>query len=135
MEAVEAHGLSPGGPALSREEWSELVRQLFPSLIDARARMLTFPVIDAFRDEIYVYAILTDERIRGGRGVRLLSGDEQLTSEQRAWRNRHDPPSDTDFRPRDRRLTRPKSGRRSAWTSAIQALTTAGSVPASSAAR
>jgi len=52
VEAVEAHGLSPGGPALSREEWSELVRQLFPSLVDARARMLTFPAIDAFRDEI-----------------------------------------------------------------------------------
>ena len=56
VEAVEAHGLSPGGPALSREEWSELVRQLFPSLVDARARMLTFPAIDAFRDEIGVGA-------------------------------------------------------------------------------
>jgi transposase len=49
---AEAHGLSPGGPALSPAEWSELVRQLFPELVEPRARSRTFEVIDPFRDDI-----------------------------------------------------------------------------------
>jgi len=47
-----AAGLSPGGPALSRAEWAELVRGWFPGLIDARVRSLTYPVIDAHRERI-----------------------------------------------------------------------------------
>lgn len=49
--AVEA-GLVPGGPALGRAEWAELVRGWFPELVDAKARSLTFPVIDAHRERI-----------------------------------------------------------------------------------
>jgi transposase len=47
---AEAAGLAPGGPPLSRAEWAELVRSWFPELVDAKARSLTFPVINAQRD-------------------------------------------------------------------------------------
>ncbi len=49
--AVEA-GLVPGGPTVSRAEWAELVRGWFPELVDAKARSLTFAVIDAHRARI-----------------------------------------------------------------------------------
>lgn len=49
---AEAAGLAPGGPALSRAEWAELVRSWFPELIDARVRSLTYPLIDAHRERI-----------------------------------------------------------------------------------
>jgi transposase len=49
---AEVAGLSPGGPALSRAEWAELVRGWFPELIDARVRSLTYPLIDAHRERI-----------------------------------------------------------------------------------
>ncbi len=50
-KAVEA-GLAPGGPALGRAEWAELVRGWFPELVDAKARSLTFGVIEAHRERI-----------------------------------------------------------------------------------
>ncbi len=50
-KATEA-GLAPGGPALGRAAWAELVRGWFPELVDAKARSLTFPVIDAHRERI-----------------------------------------------------------------------------------
>ena len=46
---AEGAGLVPGGPPLSRSEWAELVRGWFPELVDARARSLTFPVIEMHR--------------------------------------------------------------------------------------
>jgi transposase len=49
--AVEA-GLVPGGAVLSRAEWVELVRGWFPELVDAKARSLTYPEINAHRDRI-----------------------------------------------------------------------------------
>jgi hypothetical protein len=49
---AEAAGLVPGGPPLSRAEWAELVRGWFPELVDARARSLTFSLIEPFRDQI-----------------------------------------------------------------------------------
>src|SRR4051812_27946946 len=49
---AEAAGLLPGGPALSRSEWAELVRGWFPELVDARARSRTFPVINDHRERI-----------------------------------------------------------------------------------
>ena len=49
---AEEAGLVPGGAPLSRAEWAELVRGWFPGLVDARARSLTFPVIDAHRERI-----------------------------------------------------------------------------------
>jgi transposase len=49
---AEAAGLSPGGPPLSRAEWAELVRGWFPELVDAKARSLTWPVIDSHREMI-----------------------------------------------------------------------------------
>ncbi|MGH9157849.1 MAG: IS21 family transposase [Acidimicrobiales bacterium] len=47
-KATEA-GLTPGGAALGRAEWAELVRAWFPELVDAKARSLTFAAIDAQR--------------------------------------------------------------------------------------
>ncbi len=46
--ATEA-GLAPGGAALGRAEWADLVRAWFPELVDAKARSLTFAVIDSHR--------------------------------------------------------------------------------------
>ncbi len=50
-KATEA-GLAPNGPVLSRAEWAELARGWFPELVDAKARSLTFGVIDAQRERI-----------------------------------------------------------------------------------
>lgn len=52
VAAAEAAGLVPGGAALSRAEWVELVREWFPELIDAQARSLTYPEIDGHRERI-----------------------------------------------------------------------------------
>jgi len=49
---AEAAGLEPGGPALSRAEWVELVRGWFPELVDAKARSLTYAEINTHRDLI-----------------------------------------------------------------------------------
>ena len=49
---AEAAGLVPGGPPLSRAEWTELVRGWFPELLDAKARSLTFGDINVHRDRI-----------------------------------------------------------------------------------
>ncbi len=50
--AAEEAGIVPGGPALGRGEWAELVLGWFPELVDARARSLTFAQIDAHRGRI-----------------------------------------------------------------------------------
>ena len=57
VAAAEAAGLVPGGRPLSRgerveDEWVELVRGWFPTLIDAKARSITYPTINAYRDRI-----------------------------------------------------------------------------------
>lgn len=49
---AEAAGLVPGGPPLSRAEWIELVQGWFPELVDAKARSLTYPEINAHRERI-----------------------------------------------------------------------------------
>jgi len=49
---AEAAGMTPGGPRLSRAEWTVLVGGWFPELADARARSATFPVVEPFRDRI-----------------------------------------------------------------------------------
>ncbi|MST33430.1 IS21 family transposase, partial [Acidimicrobiaceae bacterium USS-CC1] len=49
---AEAAGMAPGGEPLGRAEWAERVRGWFPELVDARARSLTFSVIDVHRESI-----------------------------------------------------------------------------------
>jgi transposase len=49
---AEAAGMAPGGPPLDRSAWAALVAGWFPELVDARARSLTFPAIDAHRERI-----------------------------------------------------------------------------------
>ena len=50
-KAAEA-GLAPGGAALGRAAWAELVRGWFPELVDAKARSRTFGPIEAERERI-----------------------------------------------------------------------------------
>ena len=47
-----AAGLVVGGPPLSRAEWATLAADWFPELVDAKARSLTWPLIDAHRERI-----------------------------------------------------------------------------------
>src|SRR4051794_31894890 len=49
---AEAAGMVPGGPRLSRVEWAELVAGWFPQLVDAKARSLTFGVINEHRQRV-----------------------------------------------------------------------------------
>lgn len=49
---AEAAGLVPGGPPLGRAEWATLVQGWFPELLDARARSLTYPLLDPYRPRI-----------------------------------------------------------------------------------
>ena len=50
VASAESAGIVPGGPALGRAEWAELVRDWFPELVDARARSLTYPRIAPHRE-------------------------------------------------------------------------------------
>jgi hypothetical protein len=52
VSPAEQAGLVPGGPPLSRAQWMELVAGWFPELVDAKARSLTWPMIDVHRDRI-----------------------------------------------------------------------------------
>lgn len=49
---AEAAGIVPDGPPLSRAEWMELVVGWFPELVDAKARSLTWPLVDVHRERI-----------------------------------------------------------------------------------
>ncbi len=52
VKPAEEAGMTPGGAPLSRSEWAALVAGWFPELVDAKARSLTFAVIDAHRERI-----------------------------------------------------------------------------------
>ncbi len=47
-----AAGLAPGGPPLSAEQWTALVEEWFPELIDRRVRQRTWPEIEPHRARI-----------------------------------------------------------------------------------
>ena len=47
-----AAGIAPGGPAMSQEEWAELVRGWFPQLADTRLRQVTWPAIGKHHEYI-----------------------------------------------------------------------------------
>jgi transposase len=49
--ALEA-GIIPGGPPMTRAEWTELVGRWFPEITDTRLRQSTWPEIDKYRDYI-----------------------------------------------------------------------------------
>jgi hypothetical protein len=49
---AEAAGISPGGPPMSEADWSKLIKEWFPGLIDRRLRQVTWPEIDRHRDYI-----------------------------------------------------------------------------------
>jgi transposase len=75
VAAAEAAGLSPGGPVLGRAEWIELVRGWFPELVDAQARSLTYPEINAHRERIQVMlgtntVSTVHQRLRDEHGLR-----------------------------------------------------------------
>jgi transposase len=52
VRPAEEAGMTPGGAPLGRDEWAQLVAGWFPELVDAKARSLTFAVIDAHRERI-----------------------------------------------------------------------------------
>jgi len=45
-------GLAPGGPSLSTDQWSALVAEWFPGLVDRSLRQATWPEIDGHRERI-----------------------------------------------------------------------------------
>jgi hypothetical protein len=47
-----AAGIAPGGRAMSREEWAELVRSWFPEVADTRLRRVTWSAIGEHHDFI-----------------------------------------------------------------------------------
>ncbi|MEO3761820.1 hypothetical protein [Streptomyces sp. B8F3] len=52
LAPAEAAGISPGGPPMSGADWSKLIKEWFPGLIDRRLRQVTWPDIDQHRDYI-----------------------------------------------------------------------------------
>ena len=49
---AQSAGLSPGGPPLSRDQWSALAADWFPELADASGRQATWPEIEAHRAQV-----------------------------------------------------------------------------------
>ena len=49
-----AAGIAPGGRAMSREEWAELVRGWFPEVADTRLRHVTWPAIGEHHEFIAI---------------------------------------------------------------------------------
>jgi transposase len=47
-----AAGLTPGGPAMAQQDWTELVTRWFPQLADGRLRQVTWPQIAVFHEYI-----------------------------------------------------------------------------------
>ena len=47
-----ATGLTPGGPVLSREQWSALAADWFPELVDSSSRQASWPEIETHRAQI-----------------------------------------------------------------------------------
>lgn len=52
LAPAEASGISPGGPPMSESDWSKLIKEWFPGLIDRRLRQVTWPDIDQHRGYI-----------------------------------------------------------------------------------
>jgi hypothetical protein len=47
-----AAGMAPGGPPLTEQQWSELVRTWFPELVDSRLRQSSWPAIEVHHDYV-----------------------------------------------------------------------------------
>ncbi|MGW0732447.1 hypothetical protein [Streptomyces sp. NPDC002851] len=43
---MEAAGITPGGPPMSEEDWTKLIRSWLPEPADKRLRQITWPEID-----------------------------------------------------------------------------------------
>lgn len=52
LQPAVAAGLAPGGPAVTRQEWADLVARWFPQLADGRLRQVTWPQIAVFHEYI-----------------------------------------------------------------------------------
>jgi transposase len=59
LQPAVAAGLTPGGPAMTRQEWADLVTRWFPHLADGRLRQVTWPQIAVFHEYIA-------EHLKGG---------------------------------------------------------------------
>ncbi len=75
LAAAEAAGMTPGGPAVSQQEWARLAREWFPELADTRLRQVTWPAIAEHRDyivaqlEARVTVATIHQRLRDERGL------------------------------------------------------------------
>jgi len=75
IAAAEAAGMSAGGPPVTEERWTQLVRQSFPELSDTRLRQVTWPAIGAHHDYIDeqpkagVTVATIHQRLRDERGL------------------------------------------------------------------
>jgi hypothetical protein len=54
---AQAAGLSPGGPALSREQWAALAADWFPELGDRSSLRSTWPQIEGHREQIKTWVV------------------------------------------------------------------------------
>jgi transposase len=52
LAPAEAAGMSPGGPAMTEQDWAGLIKGWFPELADRRLRRVTWPEIDKHGDYI-----------------------------------------------------------------------------------
>ena len=80
---AEAAGIVPGGPAMSEQEWAELVRGWFPQLADTRLRQVTWPAIEEHHE--YITAQLKA-------GVRMSTIHQRLRDEHGLARQRAELP-------------------------------------------
>jgi transposase len=74
VAAAEVAGLSPGGPALSEEQWRQRVREWFPELTDFRLRQPSWGAIEAHRELIETWigvlpASVVHQRLVDERGL------------------------------------------------------------------
>ncbi|MFI6700212.1 hypothetical protein ACIBJC_14755 [Streptomyces sp. NPDC050509] len=49
LTPAEAAGMTPGGAAMTGQDWAELIKGWFPDLTDKRLRQVTWPEIDKHR--------------------------------------------------------------------------------------
>jgi transposase len=54
---AQAAGLSPGGPALSREQWAALAADWFPELGDRSSLQSTWPEIDGHKEQVKTWLV------------------------------------------------------------------------------
>jgi transposase len=111
VAAAEGAGMTPGGPAVSEEQWRASVRVWFPARVDTRLRQPSWGEIDRHRERIeallgVVPASVIHQRLVDGEGLqasvaslrrylRAYFAEEVRRGEVVAWRPPVDPGDET----------------------------------------